>query len=344
MSYFFVIDVFSHGFWAELAAIEDPSLKELASRLETTVTASRAPGTTDTYSRAFIRWKNFASSRPEIHPFPAKTEHVALYLQHITDTTNSHSAVVSAVYAIQWAHNLAGIPSPTDSPIIHAIREGANRLSGTRLVNKKEPISADKLRKLVNNSNLQNLLQLRNVCIFVLAFSGFFRIEEVLHLTYGDIHFCNGYVAINIDRSKTDQLKKGNEVVISVGTLEDACPVKILRRYITEIERSPVQASDFVFKGLSKCKSGHNLVSVNKPVSYSAIRDYFKISFKDIVPDISLFGTHSLRAGGASAAANAAVENRLSQRHGRWKSASAKNGYVDDCLDARLKVSKMLGI
>ena len=200
------------------------------------------------------------------------------------------------------------------------------------------------LRKLVNNSNLQNLLQLRNVCIFVLAFSGFFRIEEVLHLKYGDIHFYNGYVTINIDQSKTDQLRKGNEVVISVGTHDDTCPVKILRRCITEIERSPVQGGDFVFRSLCKCKSGHNLVSVNKPVSYSAIRDYFKISFKDIVPDISLFGTHSLRAGGAAAAANAGVEDRLFQRHGRWKSASAMNGYVDDCLDARRKVSKMLRI
>ena len=29
------------------------------------------------------------------------------------------------------------------------------------------------------------------------------------------------------------------------------------------------------------------------------MRDYFKSTFKDIVPDIALFSTHSLRAGGA---------------------------------------------
>ena len=32
-----------------------------------------------------------------------------------------------------------------------------------------------------------------------------------------------------IDISKTDQLRKGNEVVISVGSGEKTCPVKILR-------------------------------------------------------------------------------------------------------------------
>lgn len=94
-----------------------------------------------------------------------------------------------------------------------------------------------------------------------------------------------------------------------------------------------------------KFKLGHRLVSVNKPpLSYSCIRDYFKSSFKDIVPDISLFSTHSLRAGGASAAANAGVPDRVFQRHGRWRSVSTKNGYVDDSLSTRLSVSKKLRI
>ena len=34
-------------------------------------------------------------------------------------------------------------------------------------------------------------------------------------------------------------------------------------------------------------------------------------AFKDIVPDISAIGTHSLRGGGATAAANAGVPDRL---------------------------------
>ena len=47
--------------------------------------------------------------------------------------------------------------------------------------------------ELVNNSNFDNLLELRNVCIFILAYAGFFRIQEVLHIKYGDIHFNSGY-------------------------------------------------------------------------------------------------------------------------------------------------------
>ena len=41
-------------------------------------------------------------------------------------------------------------------------------------------------------------------------------------------------------------------------------------------------------------------------------------------------GFHSLRAGGASAAANAQVSDRLFKRHGRWKSEKAKDDYIRD--------------
>ena len=86
------------------------------------------------------------------------------------------------------------------------------------------------------------------------------------------------------------------------------------------------------------------MVSSNKPITYSAIRGYFKTCFKDIVPDIAAFSTHSVRAGGASTAANAAVPDRLFQRRGRWRSVSAKDGYVDNSLVSRLSVSKKLVI
>ena len=193
-------------------------------------------------------------------------------------------------------------------------------------------------------SNLDNLLELRNVCIFLLAYAEFFRIEEVLHIKYGDISFHSGYVISNLEVSKTDQLRKGNQVVIAESSNNDTCPVKIFKRYLSHLESSPVDPSHYVFRALSKTRSGHTLVSINKPISYSSVRDYFKSTFKDIVPNIALFSTHSLRAGGASAAANAGVADRLFQRHERWKSVSAKNGYVEDSLESRLLVSKNLGI
>ena len=50
---------------------------------------------------------------------------------------------------------------------------------------------------------------------------------------------------------------------------------------------------------------------------------------KEVALDLNV-GLHSLRAGGASAAANAAVNDRCWKRHGRWKSETSKDGYAAD--------------
>ena len=60
------------------------------------------------------------------------------------------------------------------------------------------------------------------------------------------------------------------------------------------------------------------------------------------MPDISAIGTHSLRSGGATVAANAGIPDRLFKRHGRWSSDSAKDGYVKDSLFSRLSVFRCL--
>ena len=63
---FLFSDVFNHGVWQCLDELSDPSVRSLASRLESTVITSRALGTTEAYRRAFLRWKVFASSKREI--------------------------------------------------------------------------------------------------------------------------------------------------------------------------------------------------------------------------------------------------------------------------------------
>ena len=83
---------------------------------------------------------------------------------------------------------------------------------------------------------------------------GFFRIEEVLHIKYGDISFHSGYVVINLEVSKTDQLRKGKQVVIAERSNDDTCPVKILKRYLSHLESSPVDPSHYVFRSLSKTR------------------------------------------------------------------------------------------
>ena len=58
-------------------------------------------------------------------------------------------------------------------------------------------------------------------------------------------------------------------------------------------------------------------------ISDTCLRDLFNRKLDVLGFPAREFGLHSLRAGGATAAANAKVPDRLFKRHGRWKSESA---------------------
>ena len=71
----------------------------------------------------------------------------------------------------------------------------------------------------------------------------------------------------------------------------------------------------------------------SKPLSASRAGEILKEKLETIGLDPSKFSTHSFRSGGAISAANLNVSDRLFKVHGRWKSDSAKDGYVRDKVD-----------
>ena len=128
--------------------------------------------------------------------------------------THSPNAVDSAFYGLKWACDLAGIPSPTDDPIAEAVRTTSKRVLGTSVLSRKEPISALLIHDIINKSDLDNLVKLRNVTMYVLSFAGFFRFDDVSRIRRSDISFKEGFMIIKVLKSKNDQLRKGVEVVI----------------------------------------------------------------------------------------------------------------------------------
>ena len=170
---------------------------------------------------------------------------------------------------------------------------------------------------------------------YVLCCAGFFRSEEVLSIRRSHITFHDDHMTIK------DRLRQGDEVIIAQ-TGGSACPVSILRDYLSRLNIDP-HSEELIFIQLVKTKSSYKLVNKDKPISYTTFRDHLSKSLREVVPDPSVYGTHSFRSGGATKAANSGVGERVFQRHGRWKSVSAKDGYVKDNIASRISVSKSLG-
>ena len=336
-------DVFRSGFWDFGQDALPVGPKEgLAERLKTTILSSKANSTSSLYHRAYRKWKEFAISKLDGAVFPAKPFHVALYLQHLIEQSHSPSVIDSAFYGIKWAHSMAGIPSPTDNPVVEAVRAASKRILGTAIVNRKEPISSRVIHDIVGRSNLENPVELRNVTLYVLSFAGFFRFDDVSRIRRNDVIFNEGFMVIKVLKSKNDQLRRGDEVVISE-LPSPACPVKLLKKYLSKF-KIPPDSRDLIFRPISKGKDSCKMIAPNKPISYSTMRQAFRRDLKTTGADPSKFGLHSLRSGGATMAANSGVSDRVFQRHGRWKSGQAKDIYVDDDLDQRLPCKFVVSI
>ena len=108
----------------------------------------------------------------------------------------------------------------------------------------------------------------------------------------------------------------------------------IIRKFLyTKISRSTVVHT----------KSGEKLKKKGG-LSYTRMREIVLEKLSELGLDRKLFGLHSLRSGGASAAASAGVPDRHFKHHGRWRSENAKDGYIKDSLESRLSVSQRIGV
>lgn len=179
------------------------------------------------------------------------------------------------------------------------------------------------------------------LAVCLLAFAGFLRCEELLKLECADVEFNAQGLLLNITSSKTDQFREGASLVIARTGLS-TCPVAMMERYF-QLGKLCIGSHDKVFRAIVHTKSGETLRKTGE-LSYTRLRELLLAKIAQLGMNPELFGMHSLRAGGATAAANAGVPDRLFKRHGRWRSESAKDGYVKDSVDKRLAVSKSLGI
>ena len=176
----------------------------------------------------------------------------------------------------------------------------------------------------------------------LLAYAGFSRISELLSIRRSNIVTEDLYHKIFFEVSKTDKYREGSWVYIAK-TGNCTCPYTYLIKYL-EAARIPSFSLNFLFRSLRYDRKLKGNVLSSKPLTASRAGEILKEKLETIGLDPSKFSNHSFRSGGATSAANLNVPDRLFKVHGRWKSDSAKDGYVRDKVDLRLYVPLHIGI
>ena len=180
-----------------------------------------------------------------------------------------------ACNAVSWLHSTAGLASPMDSPFLRATVEGLQRLL-TKPVVKKAPITPTMLDEMVKDTEKSHSLSdLRLVTACLLAYAGFLWFSELVNVRPCDIKIQRDKLILRIPKSKTDQLRQGDELVIS-RTGNSTCPVAMLE---TNLARTGTQLCDhrFLFRPICKTARSETLRGSGN-ISYTCLRESFRRS------------------------------------------------------------------
>ena len=96
------------------------------------------------------------------------------------------------------------------------------------------------------------------------------------------------------------------------------------------------------FSPLFVCKKG-NIYKFRKrgTLSYTKCSELIREKMRELDEHPDEYGTHSLMRGGTALNNDS---DRLFKKHGRWKSDSAKDGYVSEDISSLLSITSKLGL
>lgn len=334
--------VIATGLFGELvlpAGAFDPAradeIRALASQAAAYATQARGAGTLRAYRSAWRQYEAWCA-RLGVAALSGDPRLVAMYLTAAAERLAVATLQVHLA-AVVTAHRLVGLSLDPGHPSIAFLLDGIRRRKGTRPARQATPLTPALLADLVR-AQPDGPLGLRNRALLLVGFGGALRRSEIVALNAGDVAFVDGKgVVLTIRRSKTDQIGAGDAVAIWASDDEALCAPTALHRWMRH--RAAGHGEEPLFVGL---RAGG--VLTDKRLSDKAVARLVKDSAEAVgAGDQGLlektFGAlsggverhysgHSLRAGLATAAAEAEAQLHDVMRQTRHKSVEVARRYM----------------
>lgn len=272
---------------------------------------------------------------------PAAPLTVAMYLAQLLAVCIAkdyqYGVVKNASSAIYKAHQLAGLQNVTDHPMVKAVRQGAAKTLGLKLVHRKCPFS------LVLCASCSIALaplgcpssQLRVACYIMICFAGLLRYDDACKVQWELIRFSSTHVELTLATRKNSQYRQGEVVKIARGSTA-ACPVRLLWRLSNLPRATP--CNPFVFGD----PGGSTPWSYDRAVAMvlGSLASFVGLSLHDFT---ARYGMHSFRSGGTTRSAAAGAPHHLLQAHGGWRNPASMQVYIERPLVQSLLPSQLMG-
>ena len=212
-----------------------------------------------------------------------------LYLREKVESCNSPAPIESAVYAVRWVHEIAGISSPTESSLVKQVLEASKRLLG-KPVQGKQSLDLDVITKVAEKFNTPqaSLFNVRICFIFIISFAGLMRCDEIIHVNRSHLFIFPDHMSIFCPKRKNDQRSQGHYFYFARSD-KITCPVSITEKLLSKLPDKPGQPL--------VCRPSSKGTALQHSISYSRVREIFRGTISIFVKDCNRFGTHSLKKG-----------------------------------------------
>jgi site-specific recombinase XerD len=271
---------------------------EIVSQARDYVAASRAENTTRSYR---VGWSQFTvwCDQHAVTALPAGAETVACFVADLAKAAKP-ATIDARLAAISAAHRAAGYDSPTKAEAVRLVRRGVRRTLGTAQ-RQVRPVTVPVLRTMVEGLGTDPA-GCRDRALLLLGFAGALRRSELVWLDVEDVTEGPDGLTVRLRRSKTDPEGAGRLVGIPYGSNLATCPVRAWRAWL--------ELSGIIEGPAFRSVDRHGRVGTTR-LTAQAVALVVKGHAARVGLDPGEVAGHSLRAGLATAAAEAGVPERV---------------------------------
>lgn len=276
---------------------------------------SRAPNTRRAYRADWADFTTWCQTQGKT-ALPATPATVVLYLSDRAEVLKT-ATLQRRLTAISQAHKAADLDTPSADRAVRRVMTGIRREKGTAQEGKAPAVTRE-IRTMVATLP-PDLRGHRDRALLLLGFAGAFRRSELVALDVADVQETEEGLVIQLRRSKTDQEGEGRTVGIPYGSRPQTCPVRAVRAWRTAagITHGPL------FRGVDP--HGHLR---RTRLSDKTVARTVKNAAQAAGLNPARYAGHSLRAGLATAAAQAGVAERVIMAQTGHKSLPMVRKYI----------------
>ena len=275
--------------------------------------ASRSVSTRRTYASVWSNWTRACAERawPEL---PARPEHVAIFIAELADAGRKVSTIRQHLTAIASAHRMSGHPSPTQVAAVRMTMDGIERKLGAAPL-KKAALTVDLATKALKKIP-DDLAGRRDRALIMVGFAAALRRSEIVGLDVADIRSHPKGLVVHLRRSKTDQRGEGKTKAIPTGR----------RIHVAEALDAWLAAAGIkdgpIFRGV------HGPLVLPDRLSTRQVGRIVKARAAAIGLNPKSFGSHSLRSGYITSAADSGATLQTIANHAGHAKVDTTLGYV----------------